>query len=411
MGYLLKMAVRNLMRNKRRTALALISVALSALLCVFLQGFMGGFTASIVKNYTKNQTGHVRITTVDFQARSAMMPVDANVADPAAVESKIESDPELKKEIATIAQRFRFGVLLANQGRNASAVALAGDPEVEKGLLSLQKSISRGRYIQGPGEAIVGSSLASELSLSLGDELKVVTEASDGSIQLKKLRIVGLFTTGVADMDESTFQMTLADAKRLLRTGDGTQSIIVMLKDYRGSEEAARRISALLNDKDLAVTPWTAIGDYSKLIKFDERVFNDIMFVVLFLGAFIITNIMTMVVMERRREIGILKSMGFSRAEVLVLFLWEGALLGLLGGLAGSAAGLAVNTVFALRGMDFSAALGTLKLPMDNVVYTVVSLPVTLGIVLLATLVAGLVSLVPSRRAARMNAVDSIKSV
>ncbi len=411
MGYLVRMALRNLLRNKRRSALAMISVALAVLLCVFLQGFTGGFISSIVRNYTKNETGHIRITSRDYLARSDMMPVDALVANPAAIERTIEASPALAGQISLVTERIRFGVLLENAGHNASAVAIAGDPKREESLLYLQRSIKDGRYIAGPGETIMGAGLASDLKLSVGESLKVVSEASDGSLQLKKLKIVGIFRTGVSALDDATFQIPIEDAKRFLRTGGGTQSIIVMLNNYRRAQAVAAKIESLLADPNLAVTPWTAIGDYPKLVELEERLINYIVLVVLFLGAFIITNIMMMIVLERRREIGILKSMGLSNGQVLVLFLWEGIFLGLWGSLVGAAGGLALNILFHARGMDFSAAMSSLDYPVDNVIHTVVDVPLTLAVVALGAAVAGVVSLLPSRRAARMNVVDSIKSV
>ncbi len=159
------------------------------------------------------------------------------------------------------------------------------------------------------------------------------------------------------------------------------------------------------------MTPWTAIGDYGRLMQIEEKIFNVLFVIVLFLGAFIITNIMTMVVLERRKEIGILKSMGFANAEVLVLFLWEGIFLGIWGSLIGGSLGFLLNVVLHFKGVDFSSYFKSLEFPLDNVLYWTVDVPVALGIVVLGSVISGLVSIIPSLRAARMNAVDAIKSV
>ena len=91
-------------------------------------------------------------------------------------------------------ERISFGVLLENKGYNKTAVALAGDPGTEESLLYLQRSLlPGGRYIDGSGQTIIGAGLAADLKLAVGDMLKVVSQASDGSLQLKKLRIVGIF--------------------------------------------------------------------------------------------------------------------------------------------------------------------------------------------------------------------------
>ncbi len=412
MVYLIRMAVRNLLRNKRRSGLAFLSVALSVLLCVVMEGLMGGYLSSLVKNYTKNETGHIRITTAEFASRAEFRPVDTLVGDPAAIEAKIMADPALRQKIEFMAQRITFGVLLEHEGKNKVALAIAGDPQTERRLLYFQQSIEAGgRYIEGPGETIVGSRLAADLGENVGDTLKVVTTASDGSLQLAKFKIVGLFKSGITSFDDRIFQIPLADAKRFLRTGGGTQEILIMLRDYHEAAPVAKEITVLLHDPKLAVVPWTAIGNYAQLMDFQQRVMNYMLVIVLFLGAFIITNIMTMVVLERKREIGILKSMGLARGEMLLLFLWEGIFLGLFGSLIGAGVGYGINVILHFRGVDFGAALGSVGLPLDNVVHWTLDPSFAVGTVLLASAIAGLVSVIPSMRAARMSATEAMKSV
>ncbi len=412
MNYLIRMAMRNLLRNKRRSALAFLSVALAVLLCVVMEGLMGGYLSSLVKNYTKNDTGHIRITTAEFASRAEFRPVDTLVSDPSAIEAKIMADPALRPEIGLMTQRITFGVLLEHKGRNKAALAIAGDPATERRLLYLQQSIEPGgRYIEGRGETILGSRLAADLGLSVGDTLKVVATASDGSLQLAKFKIVGLFRSGITSFDDRIFQIPLADAKRFLRTGGATQEILIMLKDYHEADAVAKAITALLHDPKLAVVPWTAIGDYAQLIEFQQRVMSFMLVIVLFLGAFIITNIMTMVVLERKREIGILKSMGLARPQMLRLFLWEGTFLGLVGSLIGAVVGYGINVILHFRGVDFGAALGSLGLPLDNVVYWTLDPSFAIGTVVLASAIAGIVSVIPSLRAARMSATEAMKSV
>jgi putative ABC transport system permease protein len=390
----------------------MLSVAMAALLCLFLQGLLGGFQGSLVKNFTKNETGHIRISTKDFSDRAELLPVDAMIPHPEQIESRIQSSPAVAGRVKLMTERINFGVLLENKGYNKSAVALAGDPKTEESLLYLQRSIlPGGRYIDGQDQTILGAGLAEDLKLTVGDTLKVVSVASDGSLQLKKFHIVGIFRTGVVTLDKRVFQIPILDAEAFLRTDGGVQSIIIMLDDYRQADSVATRIDSLLGDPNLRVTPWTAIGDYGRLIRIESKVFNVLDMITMFLGAFIITNIMTMVVLERRKEIGILKSMGFGRGEVLVLFLWEGIFLGVWGSLIGGGVGFLLDVFLHFKGLDFSSYFASLDFPVDNIIYWTVDVPVAVGVVVLGCAISGLVSIIPSLRAARMNAVDAIKSV
>jgi putative ABC transport system permease protein len=377
-----------------------------------MQGMIGGVTGSIVKNYTKNETGHVRITTKGFIEKYRFIPVTENIADPQSVISAIRSDSAVASHVTTITERITFGVLLSNAGNNKTALAMAGDPAVEENLLLLNKAIvPGGRYIRNEREAIVGERIAKTLHFSVGDTMKVMTQASDYALNMRKFLIVGIFKTGLKQLDDAVFQIPLSDAKKLLRTGSATQQIIIMLDNYKRAERTASLIEARLGGTHLAVLPWSAIGDYGKLVQFMTTVYSMVYVAIALLGAFIIGNIMMMVVLERRREIGILKSMGFKRNETLLLFVCEGMTLGLIGSVAGTILGAAISTAFHFHGIDFTKALSSVAMPLDNVVYFTVSAGGLVQAIVMGTIVSALVSLLPSLQAARMNAVDAIKSV
>lgn len=403
---LLSMALRNLGRNRRRTALAASSVAIAILLVVFMQGMVGGFLGSIVKNYTKNEVGHVNIVTEEYRERERFSPVDAAIPDSSVVIRALEGAPGL--EGAKFAERIRFGVILSAGANSKAALGLAGDPVTEKGLLMLDRNVLEGgRYIEGPGETILGEALARDLGLAVGDTLKVLTERSDYGMGFKKFRVVGVFRTRVNTLDNAVFQIGLDDARSLLAMGAGAQQVLAMLPDYRDADKAARTMEKVLAERGLSglsVRSWTAMGDFPRFILMAESVYFWMYVIVAFLGAFIITNIMMMVVLERKKEIGLLKSMGMPNREVLALFLAEGTLMGLVGSAVGSALGLAMNVVMGKVGLDLTSAMSSFSWPMDNVVYFTVSLPWTVAIFLIG------VAYLPSRSAARMNPIDAIRS-
>jgi len=142
-----------------------------------------------------------------------------------------------------------------------------------------------------------------------------------------------------------------------------------------------------------------------------EKMFSWIYIIIAFLGAFVIANVMMMVVLERKKEIGILKAMGMPRREILYLFLVEGCLLGAIGSAAGVLLGLSLCVLFSKVGMDFSSAMASFSWPMDNVIYTTVSLTDALFLFLLGVAVAAVIAFLPSRKAANMDPIDAIRSI
>jgi putative ABC transport system permease protein len=409
------MALRNIGRNKRRTLLASLSVCIAMLIVTFLDGFIGGFMDNIVSNYTKNDVGDINVTTLSYREREKFMPVTEYMADSGKIARAIRAMPELRGKLKTVAERIRFGVVLSSGNKSKTALCIAGESEAERGLLMLDRSVlPGGHYLLSPGDAIIGAGLASDLGLRVGDSLKVLTEKADYGLGFKRFRVAGIFATNVNSLDGSIFQVGLDDARELLGMEGGATQILVMLNNYGDSRRCAQIVSAGLEKAGLAglsAIPWTATGAFADMLQLVSKMYAWIYIIIALLGAFVIANVMMMVVLERRKEIGILKSLGMPRGEVLQLFLVEGSLLGLLGSAAGVALGLVLCAVFAVVGMDFSSAMAGFSWPMDNVIYTTVPLLDAIGLFALGVAVAAAVAYLPSRRAATMDPIEAIRSV
>ncbi|MDG5813957.1 FtsX-like permease family protein [Chitinispirillales bacterium ANBcel5] len=411
MVYILKLALRNVMRNRRRTFLAAVSVAISVSLILVMQGMLGGFLSSIVLNYTKNQTGHIRISTDEFKEKQTFAPVTENIDSHVPVLESIKNNPDISPYIELITERVQVQVLLSNEGNNRGAVVLGVNPDTERNLMMLDRSIiPGGRYLENERDMILGIQLATAMGFKVGDSVSVVTQASDYSLNMRKFVISGLFETGLNMLDESVMQVDVEDARILLKMDNSTQQIIIMLNDYRKADFLAGVIEKSLGRKDLSVVPWTKIGDYANYVTMAQNMYSLVYIVVALLGAFIIGNIMMMVVMERRREIGILKSMGLKHQEIVTLFLVEGTIMGFLGSVMGMILGGSIVTWMHLNGVDFSSITGSLNMPLDNVIYFSIEISNFFKVAFLAVGVSALVSLGPSRRASKMSAVETMKS-
>lgn len=418
---LISYAWRNLLRNTRRSLLAVLSTFLATLLVVAGNGLTEGFLDSMVRNYAKNETGHVNITTSSYRERARFLPIDDYIADADQLVSEIEQMDGAGAGAAsagsgiTAAPRIRFGVLLSSGLFTKPAVAIAGDPEKEKSLLMLNRNIlPGGSYCDEPGTAIIGSGLAKDLGLKPGDKLKIIATRADGGIGFKSLKVSGIFQTGTNALDGSIFQMRLDDAQNMLGIPGGAQQILVMLPDYRLADAWQKKIGAVLaahGQGQLSVLPWSAIGDYPKLILMASSIYMAMWFFIALLGAFIIANIMTMVVLERRRETGILMAMGMPPRRIILSFLLEGTMMGFGGSVLGTAAGIAFNAAFSRKGFDLSSALAGFSWPIDNIIKPTISVSGVLAGILFCTVAAAIMSLLPSWRASRMEVVDALKAV
>lgn len=433
---LLKLAFRNIRRNTRRSLLAAISVGLALFLVIFMQGFINGMENSIITNSTKSESGHIQLVTEGYLKDKRFMPITENVMNPSELIAFLRSDPAINKEVDIITERILFGMLLQYDGNNKAVVAFGGDVEQEKKMMMLDRSIVKGAYLSKPlsatpgktekvtgspknehkeREIILGRKVADTLKLKVGDTLKVLVTGSDYSLHIPTLKVVGIFQTGLNTLDDTTFQMSLQDAQEILHTGGGSQQILIMLKDYH----QAKKVTGLIQKKlagdhrfqNIVAVPWDEAGGFAQTMVSMESLYNLIYVVFAFLGSFIITNIMMMVVLERRKEIGIIKSMGFSRGEILGMFLMEGSILGLIGSISGVALGSLTSIYFVIHGIDFGSMLSDINMPIDNVIKFIITVPGIISTMFLGIIVAAIVAILPSRQAAKMNVVDAIKSV
>jgi putative ABC transport system permease protein len=410
-----KMAIRNLGRNRRRSFLAVLSVFIAITLVVFMDGLISGVVDSLARNFTKNETGQVNVTTTEYRQRERFMPASAAIIDADAVVNAIRATPGLSDRLVQVTPRALMGVVLSSGSATKAARCIAGDPQTEKGMLMLDRAIlPGGSYLEAKGTAVVGKKLADDLGLRVGDTLKVITEKADYGMGFKKFRISGLFHTGLDTFDGSTFLVSLSDARDLLGLGSGASEVLVMLKDYREADQAAKRIASHLADAGLtglSVQSWTSLGDVASLVALTRNIYFWGEIVVAFLGAFIIANILMMVVLERKREIGILMSMGMERPRILWLFLVEGVLLGAIGSAAGVIVGTTLNALLSIKGIDMTRTISGAGIPLDNVIYPVVHPANVVWLFLVGIAVAVIVSFLPSRTASRMDPIDAIRSV
>jgi ABC-type lipoprotein release transport system permease subunit len=381
---------------------------------MFLNGFVDGLMDNLVRNALKNDLGHFNITTTSYREREKFMPIAEYMPDSAAVAAAVAGATGLESRVVLVEERIRFGVLLSNGAKSKAALAVAGDPEKERSLLMLDKSLREGSYPAAPGDALIGSGIAEDLGLKVGDQLKIVTQKADYGLGFKRFRVSGIFSTNVNSLDGNLFQIGLADARELLGMGEGATQILVMIDDHNLARKDAPRIEAALAAAGLtglSVQAWPDAGGIVALFPLMEAIYVWVYIIVAFLGAFVIANVMMMVVLERRKEIGMLKAMGMPNRDILALFLMEGALLGALGSAVGVGIGLGLNLLLSVVGVDFSSAMSSFSWPMDNMVYTKVDLLSALGIFLLGVGVASVIAFLPSRTAARMDPIEAIRSV
>ncbi len=247
---------------------------------------------------------------------------------------------------------------LVSKGERSLPFVGAGlepDREARMGLV-VRLRAGRGLAVEAPAagedEALVGLALARSLGAAEGDVITLTAPTADGVLNALDVRVVGLVTTGVQDLDARFLRVHLLSAQRLLAS-QAAGSIVVMLDDSSRTtavgEEIARRLAGHV--PRVAVSDWQARAPfYGQVRSLYAAIFGFLGTIVLVLVALSSSNTLLMTVMERVREIGALRAIGTSGGQIVRMIVYEAAWLGLLGGAAGCVLGSgAVAIIHALR--------------------------------------------------------------
>jgi putative ABC transport system permease protein len=403
-----RLALRNVLRNKRRSFLTGLSIAFAVMVVIFIWTFVSGVVASLFDNYVTGSVGHMRILNADYLKRETMLPLSATVPN----YQRIIAAALQNKNVTLATGRIKFGVLMDIKGRNKPVLGVGIDPQREETVLGLSKKMVSGKVLAaGTSETVVGAGLAKELELKTGDTLTVITQTAHGSMSGLNLKIAGIFSLGVASIDNRTFFLPLEQAQQLLDMGGRVTEIFVLIKDPNRAVQVAAEIGKTL-PAGLTAVPWQANGFLYFMMAIMKKIYAAIYAFILVLASFTILNTMFMAVMERTREIGMMKALGMKERELNRLIILEALILGTLASFIGAIGGTLLAYYVSSVGIDYSAAFAQIKdveIPLAYVYRGKFSWLTILTGFLLGAVCAVLASIFPARRAAKLDAAEAMK--
>jgi ABC-type lipoprotein release transport system permease subunit len=405
---LARMASRNLLRNRRRSAIAGSAIALGLAMLIVFSGFADGVHGQMVREGVDAMAGHVVVQGQGWQARreaGLVVPGAAAVAERLAV-----AFPE-----ARVLSRIYVEGLLASASSSAGVAISAVEPAREARVQDIESRIIEGVWLDGGPEGIVlGATLAQSLGLGPGD--KVVFMAQHGpEVQSRLFRVKGLFRFGIDEIDGFCAFAPLGSIQAMLELGDAATQVSLHLPSARDTEAALVRVRAALPSSDLEILSWKeALPELYEWVVMDEAGLYLMLLIVAFIVSIGILNTVLMSVMERVREFGILLALGLSPARLTSLVLLESAILGVLSSAAGLGLGLLLNWPLSVFGFDYAAFAGgnsveAAGVPMSTLVHSDLSPPKVAIFCLLSVVMTVLAALWPASRAARLDPVSSLR--
>ncbi len=406
---LFKIALRNVLRNKRRSGLTFAGISPGLTLIIIFQGAVGGMDTQITDNFIRAQAGHLQIYAQGYLKKQRLLSLDERLPNPETLAEKVQKIPG----VSAVVQRIQFGALIGTRRESLRVLGLAIQPSQEKQFGTISNAIVTGTYLadQG-GYALIGKQLADDLGLRAGDVLTVVANTVSGALNAIDVEIQGVFYTGYAQLDDSTLVVTLPDAQKLLDMPDQVTQLAVMLKDIDQTDAVAAKLTTALADDHVGIQTWKEAGAAMwQLLQLRRLIMAIISIIVIVIAALGIANTMLMSVFERTREIGTMMAIGTTPREIVMLFLAESAIIGAAGGLVGCAVGGTIVKILSVVGVQLTSFSQTINVPLGTTIYASFSW-VTLGLFfVMAALVAMLAALYPAVLASRQEPVTALRHV
>ena len=395
-------AFRFMREGLTQTLLIILGVALGGGVIIFMSALLAGLQANIIRR-TLNFQAPIQILAPDQIARplrSGEHAVAAQVQPRSQQLRSVDQWQKVRADVERLPQVIRAtpvvtGPGFAQRGDATRSVSIVGiEPASYFEVVALPEKIVAGRYDPGPIDIVIGTELATDLGTRVGDKLVLATAAGANST----LTVIGVFDFGNKGVNERNVYVALRTAQSLLDLAGGATSIDVKVHDPFAAEAVAQ---AIRESGDLRVDSWISTNAQFFTAMSAQILANTLIRV--FVGLTValgIASVLVVSVVQKSKEIGILRAMGTSRAQVLRLFLVQGAFMGLTGSLLGSL--LAWGFLLLWRGVA--------RNPDGTPMFVVVIEPALFAIGCLgATLVGLLAAVVPAQRAARLDPAVAIR--
>lgn len=352
--FLVKLALKNLTRHKRRTLVTASVIALGLFMFVVIDSLMAGMEEKSFNNIIDLETGHIQLTHPAYWEEREQLPL----------ENLFFMDPLLKETVQSMphfggmASRFKFPANLNNGVDELPIVAVGMEPAEEAEVLTIAEFVVEGKMPE-PGEyqAVLGKSLADLMDLQIGDTLTLVLRTKDGTFNTLDAEIVGLLHTSHPTINDSMVFVPLNLAQQVLNLEGYVSEVMVRLEDKKYTETAAAELNQALGSErpDVSAHTWRESAQAMIAMGEAQDIENAVIIsIILILAAAGIINTVILSALERLEETGMMKAMGMREREIIFVYVAEAAGIGLLGGIIGCA--LAALGVWLLTdfGIDLS---------------------------------------------------------
>jgi ABC-type lipoprotein release transport system permease subunit len=400
-----RIAIRDVGRNKRRSGLTLIAVALGLALVIALHGLEMGAMEGSIENNIRVQSGHVQVRAKSYDRDKVSLKWEDLLEDPQGLVAQAQALAEVRAAAPVL---WASGILATVE--DSVGVRVYGiDPLAETASIFREDLVGEFLAPDDRSGILISRRLANNLELTVGENVSLLVNTSGEQPDEAIFTIRGLYDTGLPAFDEATIFLPLAKAQTFTRAGERASAVVVLLYD----QEDADAVAAALRAPGLEVLTWRDLNQLMlQAMESSMGILYMLYLIVLAIVAVVVANTLLMSVFERTREMGILAALGLKGRQIMMMFMLESATLGALGVFLGVLLGLLGVYYLATEGIhigDVSAQVSA-DLAYGETMYASFQWSATAVLSVVCWVITLLASLYPAWFATRKEPIDALRA-
>ena len=397
-------ALRNLKRNKNRTAIAVITIASGLVAYMLAGGFIEWIFHGMREGAIRSQLGHIQIVRPGYFEKGIADPYHFLLPAHSKELGQIATLPDVKG----VSERLSFNGLISFGEATASFIGEGIQPKQEA-VISDAIYLRTGSNLVADDQraVLLGEGLAKNIGAKVGDDIIMLVTAQNGTPNALEVKVSGIFYTASKDYDDNALRLPINFARKLMRVEGSTVWVLILNKTSL-TDSMVDTLKKNLPDSDFQIFPWIELADfYKKTVTLFGKQIRLIETIIALIIILTISNSQNMSVLERTTEIGTMMAVGSRRSAILRMFILEGLMLGVLGGLIGIAVGYALAAALSFIGIPMPPPPG---MEVGFTAEILVTPPLVIDAFALAMITTVLASLLPAFKASRLNIVDALRS-
>lgn len=381
----LKFAVQNTLRNRRRS-LVTVSIAALGTAGILLAGGFALYTYESLAEAAARDSGHLVLGKPDQFVKDEETPLQHGLDNATELRNQLLADPAVR----SVLPKIEFSGLISNGDKSIVMIGLGVEPDSEFAIKGPFLTVNQGQVLASGSaepEVMLGDALARNLKAQPGSSLTLLASTTDGALNAMDVRVKGIFATGTPEIDKRLVYADIATTQRLLNT-QKVSSLGVFLSRMAQTQPMQAQFAKA--HPALTVQTWEDQAFFYKSVRdLYNRIFGALGLIIGVIVVFVVTNAMSMAIIERTREIGTLRALGTLPSQMLRTLSLEGMVLGGVGALVGSAIALAVSVFLLVVPIDMPPPPGRsvgypLNVTFDPLMY-LVTIAVMVGLTMAAS--------------------------